>query len=120
MSRPPATHCKRGHPMVGDNVYSPPSNPDRRNCRTCIVARNEARDRRACLDHHVTIASLRAELASARQSIRAQRRVIADLERERSRLASIVNAPRVVTHRRRADGGIGGKRERREMRSIAA
>lgn len=29
------THCKRGHPLSGENVYTPPSRPRRRVCRTC-------------------------------------------------------------------------------------
>lgn len=28
-----ATHCKRGHPLVGDNVYSRPDG--KRGCKTC-------------------------------------------------------------------------------------
>ena len=111
MSRPTATHCKRNHAMTPDNVYHPPADPRRSLCRTCIRDRNMARDRGHCLDHHVTIASLRAELAAARQSIRAQRRVIADLQAEVAR--------RTVTHRRIADGGVGGRRERRELERAA-
>lgn len=114
MTAPHRTHCKRGHELTPDNVYHPPAHPDRRQCRTCIRARNDARDRHACLDHHVTIASLRAELAAARQSIRAQRRVIADLQAEVARLAA-----RTVTHRRIVDGGIGGKRERQRLERAA-
>lgn len=111
MSRPPATHCKRGHELTPDNVYHPPSDPRRGMCRTCIRERNMARDRGHCLDHHVTIASLRAELDSARQQVRAQRRVIADLQAEVAR--------RTVTHRRRSDGGKGGVRERRDIERAA-
>lgn len=29
------THCKRGHPLSGDNVYFKPSRPNSRNCREC-------------------------------------------------------------------------------------
>ncbi len=31
--------CKRGHSLSGENVYSPPGQPDRRCCRECIRIR---------------------------------------------------------------------------------
>ena len=62
-----------------------------------------------CHVNHVD--RLRAELASARQQLRAQRRVIADLQAEVAR--------RTVTHRRIVDGGVGGRRERRELERAA-
>lgn len=34
-----ATHCKRGHPLSGDNLYTV-RNDSRRHCRTCVQARN--------------------------------------------------------------------------------
>ncbi len=30
------THCIRGHPLSGDNVYVRPSRPTDRNCRQCL------------------------------------------------------------------------------------
>lgn len=29
------THCVRGHPLDGDNLYLTPTNPPRRQCKTC-------------------------------------------------------------------------------------
>lgn len=37
------THCKRGHPLTGDNVYIHPSQPGARDCRTCRALRESAR-----------------------------------------------------------------------------
>ena len=37
-SRPPKTHCKRGHPLSGDNLYINPANGGRV-CRACRVIR---------------------------------------------------------------------------------
>lgn len=34
--------CKRGHEMVGDNVYVPPKEPTHRQCRACNAARARA------------------------------------------------------------------------------
>lgn len=31
----PRTHCKRNHPLTGDNVYSPPKRPNDRHCKAC-------------------------------------------------------------------------------------
>jgi len=36
------THCKRGHPLSGENLYVPPNNPTYRGCRSC---RSEAMKR---------------------------------------------------------------------------
>lgn len=36
------THCKRGHELTPANVYSPPSRPQVRDCRTC--RRNKRQD----------------------------------------------------------------------------
>ena len=33
------THCHRGHPLTGDNVYVPPKRPNVRNCKACRKAR---------------------------------------------------------------------------------
>lgn len=30
------THCKRGHPLSGDNIYKSPSQPNYRKCRICM------------------------------------------------------------------------------------
>lgn len=30
------THCPRGHKYTEENIYRPPSNPNARNCRTCM------------------------------------------------------------------------------------
>lgn len=35
------THCKYGHPLVGENIYSPPGTTHR-NCRECIRRRGES------------------------------------------------------------------------------
>jgi HNH endonuclease len=29
------THCPKGHPLEGDNVYVPPRHPNQRACKTC-------------------------------------------------------------------------------------
>ena len=117
---PIRTHCKRGHLLTEDNIYRPPSRPDQRMCLTCHRGRGttpvttpEQREQR------VVIASLRAELAGARQQLKAQRRVIADLQREVSLLRSRQRVPQAVSHRRMADGGIGGRAERRALRDAA-
>jgi hypothetical protein len=33
------THCLRGHPLSGANLYEPPSRPGRRYCRECVRMR---------------------------------------------------------------------------------
>lgn len=35
--------CKNVHPLVGENVYTRPSSPNRRECRTCIRERQQTR-----------------------------------------------------------------------------
>ncbi|MCV7093296.1 HNH endonuclease [Mycobacterium interjectum] len=44
--RPPATHCRRGHPLSGDNLYITPSNgrPTCRECRRRFMARRNSHD----------------------------------------------------------------------------
>ncbi len=39
------THCLRGHPLWGDNLYVPPGTTHR-GCRICIKRRNDARYRK--------------------------------------------------------------------------
>lgn len=29
------THCLRGHPLSGENLYVPPKRPNRKDCKTC-------------------------------------------------------------------------------------
>lgn len=121
IGRPPSTHCKRGHAFTEDNVYRSPTNPAHRMCATCRRERSRKRHRPPAdnLELRATIASLRAELDSARQQLRAQRRVIADLQRDVSLLRSRQRQPAAITHRRIVDGGIGGRAERRELRRAA-
>ncbi len=39
------THCKRGHPLSGDNLYVPPKRPRQRHCRACADAlKRKSRD----------------------------------------------------------------------------
>jgi hypothetical protein len=40
------THCVRGHPLEGDNVYHPPDRPEWRECVACRAARQERRKAR--------------------------------------------------------------------------
>lgn len=44
--------CKSGHPLAGENVYTRPSSPNRRECRICIRERQRAR--RAAARHDGT------------------------------------------------------------------
>jgi hypothetical protein len=37
------THCKRGHPLSGDNLYSWPKEPHVRQCRECARMRHRLR-----------------------------------------------------------------------------
>lgn len=37
------THCIHGHELVGDNAYAPPSKPNARLCRACMVATAQKR-----------------------------------------------------------------------------
>lgn len=37
------THCLRGHPLSGKNVYVPPKKPNSRYCKTCRDARSRRR-----------------------------------------------------------------------------
>lgn len=37
--RSPKTHCKRGHPLSGDNLYTSPQG--QRRCKTCDATRNQ-------------------------------------------------------------------------------
>ncbi len=39
-------YCDRGHPLFGDNVYTPPGAPTRRMCRTCVREAKRASYRR--------------------------------------------------------------------------
>lgn len=36
------THCKHGHPLSGDNVYTPPGDPLKRACRACTLSASNA------------------------------------------------------------------------------
>ena len=36
------THCRRGHPLSGDNLYHRPQDPSRRHCRACQKMREAA------------------------------------------------------------------------------
>lgn len=40
------THCLRGHPLSGDNVYRPPGKPNTRVCRECVRIRGRAHDKK--------------------------------------------------------------------------
>jgi len=35
------THCPQGHPLSGDNLYSPPKSPNHRGCKKCRVLTNK-------------------------------------------------------------------------------
>lgn len=35
------THCKRGHELTQDNIYTPPKSPNSRYCRACRRIRHE-------------------------------------------------------------------------------
>lgn len=51
------THCLRGHPLSGDNVYHRPDNPSRRNCVACQRQRDRGRKRNSGQHYHRTRAS---------------------------------------------------------------
>ena|SRR4249920_934449 len=40
------THCKRGHPLSGANLYIPPRRPHERQCRECQRARSRTWEER--------------------------------------------------------------------------
>lgn len=44
------THCMRGHPLSGDNLYRPPNASNQRHCRACRrMAKRQSRARMALL-----------------------------------------------------------------------
>lgn len=110
--------CKRGHPMTPANRYSPPSRPDKEMCLTCHRARSKT---------HSTIRrdNLKERLLEAQKTIRELHVRIERMEAQEARwdrLEAKLDAlarPVVVTHRRIADGGIGGKRERQQPKRAA-
>lgn len=72
-NRPVKTHCKRGHPLSGDNLYVSPSG--RRHCRACRSQTKKARRRSLGARDLAALRKTEAHAARARRMRQAGRRL---------------------------------------------